>query len=140
MAALVINLPTLMQGQPLGSKTLADAGDIANILSYDNGSATQDAVTASTTQTQVGGTKITAAFTNVTSANASDAITLPQAAPGRSLTIVNSSGQTIQVFPFLADQVGANGANSAITVATARMLTLVCTARLTWWGGVTTVS
>lgn len=139
MGNLALNLASNLQNQIPRTKTLIDANAVVDSLSYDTANSTQDGLVASTTQTQLGGTLITAAFTNVTSANASDAVTLPAAAAGRSLTIVNSSGQTIQVFPALGDKVGANSANAAVSEVTARSLTLVCTLKGVWWGGVTTV-
>lgn len=140
MAALVLNLASQLLVQIPRTKTLIDANAVCDHLSYDTANATQDGITASTTQTQLGGVVINAAFTNVSTATNNDAVTLPAAVPGRSLTIVNSSGQTIQVFPGVGDKVGANSANAAITEATARSLTLICTLKGVWWGGVTTVS
>src|SRR5689334_18193710 len=109
MANKVTNIPQSMQ-PGYGGVGLAAASDIGNCIDQRIGTGTQDALTASTTQTQAGGTKITAAFTNVGTANASDAITFPQATPGRELVIVNSSGQTITVFPAVGDAINAAGA------------------------------
>ena len=139
MANQVFNQPLNMTSQAPGAQTLADAGNISLFFSYDKGAATQDAVTASTTQTQAGGTKITAAITVVATANGNDAITLPQAVAGRKINIVNSSGQTITIFPFLGDRIGANAVNGSVTSVTARLCTLVCGVRGTWWGGITAV-
>ena len=68
-----------------------------------------------------------------------NAITLPQAVAGRKINIVNSSGQTITIFPFLGDRIGANAVNGSVTSVTARLCTLVCGVRGTWWGGITAV-
>lgn len=139
MGLFQFNLSSNLQNQIPRTKTLIDANAVCDHLSFDNSSSTQDAITASITQSQAGGTIITAAISNVSSANNNDAITLPQATPGRTVIIINSSGQTIQIFPFLGDKVGANSANSAVTEATARSLSLSCTVKGVWWGGVTTV-
>src|SRR5450755_4268452 len=114
MAAVVQNLPSILPGV-----RLADVGTVSAALSGGGGYSSQDAVTASTTQTQAGGTKIVAAFTNVSSANSSDAITLPQSAAGMAITIVNSSGQTIGIFPFKGDTINAASKDAAVTAATA---------------------
>lgn len=139
MGLFQLNLASNLQPQIPRAKTLIDASAVCDHLSFDNSSSTQDGITAGTTQTQAGGTIITAAISNVSTATNNDAVTLPQAMPGRTVIIINSSGQTIQVFPFLGDKVGANSANSAVSESTARSLSLSCTLKGVWWGGVTTV-
>ena len=138
MANQVINQPKHIYTQVPGNLTLADAGQFSQYVSYDTGHSTQDAVTASTTQTQAGGTKITAAITAVATANGSDAITFPQALPGRNLILVNHTGQTIQAFPFKGDKINAAAKDAAVTIADATTSFYTCTATLQWWGGATT--
>ena len=133
MASAVQNLPYILPGV-----RLADVGTISGTLSGGGGYSSQDAVTASTTQTQVGGTKICAAFTNVSSAASNDAITLPQSVAGMSLTIINSSGQTISIFPFKGDTINAASKDAAVTAATATTSDYYCTKAGQWWGGATT--
>lgn len=133
MAALVLNTPSILPGV-----RLADVGTVAGTISGGGGYSSQDAVTASTTQTQAGGTKIIAAFTNISSANSSDAITLPQSAPGMVVTFVNSSGQTINVFPFKGDTINAASKDAAVSAATATTSDYYCTKAGQWWGGATT--
>lgn len=62
-----------------------------------------DGVTASTTQTRAGGFAIKYPITRISSANASDAVTLggPGAVvkAGSVFAVINESGATIQVFP-----------------------------------------
>lgn len=84
----------------------------------------QNAVTASTTQTRLGGTAITAGMTNVSVANASDAVTLGGVGAvvkaGTIYWIKNTSGQTIKVYPPGASDTidgGAAGANVTLTTA-----------------------
>src|ERR1039458_14836 len=137
MAAPKLNIPNSLQSLDPGVR-LADVRGLANAVSGGGGYSSQDAVTASTTQTQAGGTKIAATITNVSSANASDAITLPKASPGNTIIIINSTGQTIQAFPFLGDAINAAGANNVVTIATATTSEYYCTLLGQWWGGATT--
>ena len=139
MANQVFNQPLNMTAQAPGNLTLADAGNISLFFSYDKGVSTQNAVTASATQTQVGGRKVTAAITVVTIAGANDAVTLPTAEAGRKLSVVNTSGQTITIFPALADRIGANAVNASVTSVTAQLISFVCGVRGTWWGSIATV-
>ena len=99
---------------------------------------TYDGLTASTTQTQAGGLVLRHGISSVTSANASDAVTLPKATPGVLLIIANSSGQTIQLFPFLGDKINVAAINAAVSVATATTSFYACSVALQWWGGAIT--
>ncbi len=137
MAAVKQNLPGSLQNIDPGQR-LGDVASLANAIANQRGASTQDAVIASTTQTQAGGTKIVASWTNVSSANASDAVTFPQAQPGMCFTIVNSSGNTIQAFPFLGDAINAAGTNNVVTIATATTSDYYCILKGQWWGGATT--
>jgi hypothetical protein len=121
-----------------GGFGLTNGPELVQAVANQTGQSVEDAITASTTQTQVGGRKIVASFSNITVANNNDAVTLPQAIPGATITFVNSSGQTIQVFPFLGDKINVAAANAAVTVATATTSDYYCTAALQWWGGATT--
>lgn len=75
-------------------------------------------ITASTTQTQAGGTVIARCFNVVTTANTSDAITLPAAGVGSVVFILNNAANTIQVFPASGDAIGAGSADAATTQTT----------------------
>ena len=99
---------------------------------------TYDGLTASTTQTQAGGLVLRHGISSVTSANASDAVTLPKATPGVLLIIANSSGQTINLFPFKGDKINAAAIDAAVGVATATTSHYVCSVALQWWGGAIT--
>ena len=72
-------------------------------------------LTASTTQTQAGGTKITAASAAVTTTNANDAVTLPKGYAGLEVFIANLSAQTLGVFPAVGDTCFPSAANDVIT-------------------------
>lgn len=74
-------------------------------------------VTAGTTQTQAGGTALTTDFIEVsTVANANDAVTLPTAIAGTSVTIVNNGANTLKIFPAASDNLGL-GVDTSTTLA-----------------------
>lgn len=134
----VSNIPQGMVSG-VGGPTLADAQDIADCIGNWKGGSTQDAITASTTQTQAGGTSITTAISRVTVANGSDAVTLGFAAvPGRTFSIINDSGQTIQLFPKLGDKINDALANAAVTIADNTVSDYYCVVAGKWFGGATT--
>lgn len=135
--ALVVNLPKNLQNADPGFR-LADEKGIADCISEARGVQTNDGITASTTQTQAGGTQLTRGWNRVATANASDAVTLPQAVAGMTCAIVNTSTQTIQVFPFLGDTICAAVKNAAVTTATATTSEFFCLTAGQWWGGATT--
>jgi hypothetical protein len=101
----------------------------------------QDALTAGTTQTAAGGTKITGSMaTFSTVANVNDAATLPAALPGMQVTIINNGAQTLQVFALTAALGGAAGGDKINAAATAitmagppTVLLLYCTSQGQWW-------
>jgi len=74
----------------------------------------QQAVTASTTQTQAGGTAITSAGAVVTTANANDAIRLPKGKVGMEIMIVNLSANALGVFPAVGDIIFPSAANAVL--------------------------
>lgn len=71
--------------------------------------------TASVTQTQAGGTKITAASAAVATANANDAVTLPKGYAGLEIFIANLDANTLGVFPAVGDTIFPSAANAVIT-------------------------
>lgn len=71
--------------------------------------------TASTTQTQAGGTPITAAAAAITTGNANDAVTLPKGYPGAEVFIANLSANTLGVFPAVGDTIFPSAADAVIT-------------------------
>lgn len=79
------------------------------------------AITASTTQTQAGGTAVTAGVTAVTTANLNDAITLPaDVAVGDSLVITNVSANACGVFPPSGGKING-GTTDAVKALAANM-------------------
>jgi hypothetical protein len=72
-------------------------------------------ITASTIQTQAGGTKITSASAVVTTANANDAVTLPKGYAGLEIFIANLSANTLGVFPAVGDTMFTSAINAVIT-------------------------
>lgn len=72
-----------------------------------------NAITASTTQTLAGGTKITAQFNVITVANTGDAVTLPTGAAGQVVHLNNTAGSAVAVFPGETKSTIDNGATAA---------------------------
>ena len=133
-----VNLPSDLQNLPPGLR-LGDTKGLADGIGNDDYRSTQDAITASTTQTQVGGTVLTAAVSRITVANASDAVTLGfSATPGRQFTIINDSGQTITLFPKLGDKLCDAAINAGVTIADNTISKYSCPVILLWFGGATT--
>lgn len=127
-----VDLQTLNPGGP----QLADVGNVVDCIKRGYGANTYDALTASTTQTQAGGTALHHGLNIVASAAGSDAVTMPATAVlGATLILVNHSGQTIQLFPAVGGTINAAAANAAVTVATATTSVYVCGVNNQWWGG-----
>jgi hypothetical protein len=102
----------------------------------------KDAITASTTQTQAGGAgKIPAQINTITSANANDAVTLPAALPGMSITINNQGGNTVKCFPASAtqggvvggDQINSAGVNNSTNLSNNTSTIFTATVAGQWW-------
>ena len=139
MAAVVNNLPPSLQNLDPGVR-MGDIGALVALVQSLSGSSTQDAVTASTTQTQAGGTVLRASITRVTVANSSDAVTLGfTATPGRMFTIINDSGQTINLFPAVGDKLNDAAANAAVSIADNTSSDYYCPVANKWFGGATTL-
>lgn len=88
-------------------------GSWANAIS--NQLYSMQTATASTTQTQAGGTDITAAAAAITTANANDAVTLPKGYAGLEIMIANLSANTLGVFLAVGDTIFPSAANAVIT-------------------------
>lgn len=71
-------------------------------------------LTASVTQTQAGGTKITSASAVVTTANANDAVTLPKGFAGLQIFIANLSANALGVFPAAGDIIFPSAADAVL--------------------------
>jgi hypothetical protein len=91
-------------------------------------------VTASTTQTQAGGTPLLNEVNQVASAHAADAVTLPTASPGMVVTVLlSTSSNTCKVFPAVGDTINALSKDAAITMSALTRAQFVCVAPLQWW-------
>ena len=132
-------VPTDLQNLVVGAPFLGDVGNLADCIKRGYGLNTYDGVTASTTQTQTGGTSLFHGLNIVATANGSDAVTLPKnSVLGNFLILVNHSGQTIQLFPAVGGTINAASPNAAVTVANATTSLFVCGANNQWWGGAIT--
>ncbi len=97
-----------------------------------------DSYTASTTQTQAGGTPLNHEVNLVASANAADAVTLPASSPGMAVTVIlTSATNTCKVFPNAGgtgtETINALSANAAITMAATTRATFFCGVAGQWW-------
>lgn len=137
---MTINLPTDLQNLTSGLQ-LGNIGGLADGISYKKYASTQNAMTASTTQTQAAGTVILyhiSRFTTVSNPN--DAATLGFAAlPGRSFVIINDSGNILQLFPRLGDTLCDAGLNNSVSIADNTVSKYYCPVANLWFGGATTL-
>jgi hypothetical protein len=116
------NLGTLRQRFLSGRQLLP--GDWANAVT-DSLTSTQIA-TASVTQTQAGGTKITTAAAEVTTANANDAVTLPKGGAGLEIFIANISANALGVFPAPGDIIFPSAADAVLAQAASKNAIYKC--------------
>ena len=133
------NLPADLQNVDPGQR-MGNIASLANAIQYKSGASTQNAITASTTQTQVGGTKIIYHIARVTSANANDAVTLGYAAlPGASFVLINDSGNIVNLFPRLGDTLNDAVHDAAVTIADNTVSKYYCPVAGLWFGGAVTL-
>lgn len=86
-----------------------------------------NAITASVTQTQVGGTALTTALNRITTcANSGDAVTLAALTPGQSQIIYNDGANPAKVFPATGGNIDGAGANAAVTLTNAKRAIFTC--------------
>lgn len=131
------NLPSDLQNLDSGLR-LGDIKGLADAASTASGMSTENAITASTTQTQAGGTVLRATISRITTAAASDAVTLGFAAtPGRYFIIINDTGQTIQLFPKSGDKLNDANANASVSIADNTFSEYACPIAGLWFGGAT---
>lgn len=93
-------------------------GDWANAIT-DGQSSTQSS-TASTTQTQAGGTPIVNAMAAITTGNANDAVTLPKGYVGLEIFIANLSANALGVFPAVGDTIFPSAVNAVLAQAASK--------------------
>jgi len=89
-------------------------------------------VTADVGSAQGGGAITTDIVQISTCANAGDAVTLPAAAAGLEVTIVNNGAEACDVFPASGDNAGA-GANTAVSLAAGANITYVAYDATNWF-------
>ena len=98
--------------------------------------ATSDSITASTTQTQVGGTAVLFKnYVRVVTGNANDAIRLPPISTvsiGVAITIGNASANALQVFPSTGQTINSGSANASVTQAASVTKTYVSSSATNW--------
>lgn len=88
-----------------------------------------NAITASTTQTQVGGTALTTQQNRISvCANSGDAVTLAALTPGQSQTIYNDGAQPAKVFPASGMAIDGGSANASVPLANAKRCKYQCIA------------
>jgi hypothetical protein len=113
-----INLDTLAAGSylPLAGGTLTDdltMGPGAQLLK-----SVTAGITASTTQTQAGGTALISGINEVsTVANAGDAVTLPTAVAGLEIKVFNNGANAMSVFPAADDNINKTGVDLSVSMA-----------------------
>ena len=91
-------------------------------------------VVASVTQTQAGGTQLSAGMSNVfVVTNHFDAVTLPLAATGVNCVIHNTdTTQTLQVFPGVGDKIDAGATDASILIYAQQIVWLWSLDAITW--------
>jgi len=92
---------------------------------------TSAGITASTTQTQ-GQQPLTSDVNQVSVvANVNDVVTLPAAAAGRIVRVINMGANTLQIFPASGDDLGS-GVNVSNTIPTFRVSQFIAYDSTTW--------
>ena len=93
----------------------------------------EDAITASTTQTQ-GQQPLTRRFNRISvCANASDVVTLPGALAGLTCAVRNDGAQTLQIFPASGDDINGGATDAAITLAAGSTIILGAMDATSWY-------
>lgn len=93
----------------------------------------QTAITAGTTQTQAGATRIKSRLVLVTTGNASDGVRLPPADYGEFVVIVNLSAAALKVYPDTSDKLNGGSANAASAHAASKMGLYIATGKENWY-------
>lgn len=91
------------------------------------------AITASTTHTQNGATKITTDLVSVTVANASDSVVLPASAVGYSITVANTSATlACQVYASGSDTINGTAGSTGVALAATTVTIYFCFVAGAW--------
>jgi hypothetical protein len=86
-------------------------------------------LTASATQTQVGGLALTKDWNIIaTCATTGNAVTLATLVAGQSQTVVNNGANAAKVFPATSGNIDGAGANAAVTLTNGKAAIFMCTA------------
>lgn len=108
------NTPSLLAGftsfQP--GLRLIDGTDCYNDAYWQYSYAT--GITANPGTTQATGTKLTRAINEIATSVANGSIQLPVAVPGMQITVINETGQTLNVFGAPSNPLNANSAGDVI--------------------------
>lgn len=93
-----------------------------------------DAIVASATQTQLAGTALTTDINRVvTVVTAGDAVKLPAAVAGKTVSVINANvTNAIGVFPASGDAINAIAANGVYSVAATKSVDFKCAVAGTW--------
>lgn len=136
-----VNLPFLNSkgiGQPnvLGNATLAPIAASSLSSTGPINESVTDALTAGTTHTLVGATKLTGQI-NVISvcASASDAVALPlanAAQVGNTVVVINNGVAAAAVWPQAADKIDNGSAGVAVTLTNAKRAMFFCNSAGDW--------
>ena len=125
-AAAGVNLPSIEAGD--AGKTLAVNGAEDGYELIDE---VETGITASTTQTQ-GQQPLTAKFNEISvCANANDTVTLPSAAAGFRITILNNGANILRIYPASGDNLG-NGVNTLGNLGAGDSVTLIAYDATNW--------
>lgn len=84
------------------------------------------ALTPSTTQTQAGGTLVTAQVVNIAAGNANDALTLPQASPGQILLLINAANAK-NLFPCVGGAINGGTVDAVLSLTASKAAIVVYT-------------
>ena len=82
--------------------------------------------TASTTQTQAGGTAITSASAAITTGNANDAVRLPKGYAGAQIFIANLSANALGVFPAVGDTIFPSAGDAVLAQSASKSAIYKC--------------
>lgn len=89
-------------------------------------------ITASTTQTQ-GQMPLTSTFNVIaTVANANDTVTLPTAATGRVVYVLNVGANTAKIFPASGDSIASGAVNASVTILTMTVVGFIAANDTNW--------
>lgn len=123
---------------PIAGFSMPDGNWLLGLAAMQN-LAFNPGLTAGTTQTQAGGTALKYGLNEVTSvANASDALTMPEAKKGSGVIIANDGGNAANLFPASGDTINDAAQDAAVSVADNTLSLYFCATDGQWYGGAIT--